>query len=127
MRQLTPPIVILALNLDTIEKELKLINDWGFKAKSVKGFYKGRGENSYVLEINDYNHLKIAETLATSNGQECILYSDDFRKTWLIYTNGERKYLGILHSVSEQEALKYDGYTFDHSTSSYWITDNENS
>jgi len=121
MTNIKSPIVILALNIDTPEKELKLIQDWGFKAKYVIGYYNGKSENSYVLEVPYPENLRLAKVLADSYGQECILYADDFRRTKLIYSNGDTKDIGILQNVPETEIKPNESYTYD-SLTGYWVT-----
>jgi len=127
MTNIKSPIVILALNIDTLEsessyiKELKLIQDWGFKAKHVLGYYNGKSENSYVLEVPYLEDLSLAKALADSHDQECILYSDDFRRTQLIYSNGATKDIGILQNIPKTEIRFEEPYTYDLLTG-YWVT-----
>jgi len=121
MTNIKTPIVILALNIDTPEKELKLIQDWGFKAKHVVGYYNGQGENNYILEVPYLEDLSLAKALADSYDQECILYSDDFRRTKIIYSTGDTKDIGILQNVPKTEIRSGEPYTYD-SLTGYWIT-----
>ena len=121
------PIVILALNKDTISDdyiEIAEVLDL-YKIKRLKGKYThddGTGiiENSYIIPLL---HVTVSDCirLARDNKQESILYIDNQREAWLYYCNdGIWSHLGSFTRVSKDYALKQDNYTLDNSSNNYY-------
>lgn len=94
----------------------------GIPAKPLLGRHKGKSEYSFISRMNDFN--AIAPWL---NMEESILriHSFDARdrpKATLRYLDqGIEQDLGRMVSVSQDEALRQDAYTFDETYGTYIV------
>jgi len=123
MKELLPEIVILALNTDTVPKELSFLQAHGFNPIHVQGVYKGISEDSYLIPIKGMEELERLKVIALQHGQESILYADETRTAKLLYlTTGEQVPLGTLQPIGEVEALNSLSYTYVPETNMYWGT-----
>jgi hypothetical protein len=123
MKELLPEIVILALNTDTVPKELSFLQAHGFSPIHVQGVYKGTSEDSYLVPIKGTEELERLKVIALQHGQESILYADEARVAKLLYlTTGEQVPLGTLQPIGEIEALNSLSYTYVPETNTYWGT-----
>jgi hypothetical protein len=116
-------LVILALNLDSVEAEHKAISSFlgqGYKRQPLDGCYKGEVERSYILEVGSKS---LQDILAFSKeyNQESILYLDNQRLATLIYSMDNMTSLGLFKGVSEAHAKSKDAYTFNPITNTYYI------
>jgi hypothetical protein len=92
----------------------------GFKA--VAGCYKGKLERSYVMTVENY-----ALITGWTKGQESVLFLSPVRENGqreaklLDYRDNDIIPLGIWRAVSEAEAHKYDGWTFDPAEGQHYV------
>jgi hypothetical protein len=100
--------------------------------KPLKGMYNGRVEDSFIINA-DYLHTVM--THGWLAGQESVMVlgitdSRDRRPAHLMYLSDDgdmshgkaNKPLGVLQSVSREEAQAQDNYTLDLTTGEYYIT-----
>jgi hypothetical protein len=118
-------LVILALNLDSIEAEHNAISKflgYEYERPALDGCYKGEVERSYILEVNGKD---LTDILAFSKeyNQESILYLDNQRLATLIYSMDNMVSLGLFKGVSEAHAKSKDAYTFNPLTLTYYIAE----
>jgi len=94
-----------------------MLSSLGVMFKVVQGFYKGQAELSFLILDSDLGK-RAAMMMLTEYNQECILYSDGFRSTSLIFPDGTEKVLGTLIRVTNTQGL--DSYTIDPETGQAW-------
>jgi hypothetical protein len=117
-------LVILALNLDSVEAEHNAISKflgYDYERPALDGCYKGEVERSYILEV-DGNLFSIL-AFAKEYNQESILYLDNQRLATLIYSMDNMVSLGLFKGVSEAHAKAKDAYTFNPLTLTYYIAE----
>lgn len=117
------PIVILALNQDTIKADKGLLSTFTgseFTNSHMVGSYKGKEEPSYILDVIQYGLDNIIK-LAKEHKQECILYLDNERSAYLYYDVNKFEHIGTFKAVHKDEALKHDGWTLNPETNQYYI------
>ena len=125
MRAMIHPFVILALNNESAEQDMAVLNEHGFRFKHVDGVYKGEKENSYIIPLShdedlaNFN-LSVLRSLALTYNQECILRVHSDGSAYLINTDkcsvskyGHESYIGQWREVSRHHAEALDGYTYD--------------
>ena len=117
------PIVILAINTDSYENDIKAIQEYfpDYNRLAIHGVYKGVSELSYIIEVDD--NLADIQALANKYDQECILYLDNQREATLMYGDGKKEYIGSFKSASKQLAQTKDSYTFNPNTGVYYIVE----
>lgn len=119
------PIVILAINTDSYENDIKAIQEflpnYNYSRLAMHGVYKGVSELSYIIEVDD--NLDDIQALANKYNQECILYLDNQREASLIHSDGKKEYIGSFRSASKQLAQTKDNYTFNPKTGVYYIVE----
>jgi len=106
------PLYILALNTGSREEdELTFVRAFGMQPRHVIGRYQGEDEDSYILSASHATREHVL-TIAKEYGQEGVLYLDNQRSAWLLYTdNQEDEYIGEFVSTSKENAEKQDAYT----------------
>lgn len=103
----------------------RTLENLGVSFKKVKGCYKGVEETAFV--INYDNYTQTLENLLTHDCQESILVlgtSDarDKRPAELVFLeSGQRRGIGLMQSVSEEEAKAQDAWTYDKLQNKYFI------
>ena len=99
------------------------------RMKTLIGSYLGVMEYSFVLNEADFNNH--VATMGFTSGQESILkLTNTFngrtsKRTLasLVYSSGDIEQLGELKSVSKDDALSEDGWTYDPTTNQYFIVE----
>ena len=125
--KLDPHLIIMTLSLPAGSNEQLRLGDLvGLKAIPVLGAYKGVKERSYMMVCHNNDDIELRIDRAITYGrlynQESILYSDQYRNTWLIDCNtAERTNIGTLQETSMDVALHGGNYTYVPQTQSYWI------
>lgn len=122
---------------DIRENFLTFLNNLNILHKQVKGCYKGQTEFAWIVKRHDFELIRL-KTYWTEK-QESVLYvSKPFRdplagrftstrsamvsRATLHFLNDGREVdLGILRTVSREEALKQDAYTYCPLTGLYWV------
>lgn len=114
-------VVILSAELSSLskkenERRSELLNDMlvelNFSFNPALGVYKGVGESSFVVLINDGADLETLKNFAfKSFNQESILHQDANQEAFLIYQNRTMERLGRLEQISKDEAEKLVAYT----------------
>lgn len=129
MNTFTPVVILSPEKNDTTEnnqiRHLNLqafLKQQYFSFKTVKGMYKGKVENSYVITLKNEECLSMIKAALFNYpfGQESILYVDANRAAKLIYHSGEEKELGRFKPVDKSVASKLDAYTYDHNNDTYY-------
>jgi len=129
IQNLKLPIVIMAFNMHS-----DLIDDMayayhalpGYELKQVLGCFAGHQEAAYMITLSRDQidrEAQLSELVQSGkfHGQDCILYSDEYRATELIdCETGDITEIGTLVEVTEEEAKACQGYTFEPLTSTYW-------
>lgn len=114
------PIVILALNNETKEKDTQALVNAGLELiVPLMGSYKGIEERSYMVPMSEHG---TALRVAREHNQESILtrYSDG--SVYLYYLDtSEQVYLGTFHAVSEAEAKAQDAWTYRPDLNQFYI------
>lgn len=97
--------------------------------QKIVGSYKGTIEQSFIINANDF---KLITHLLRDNQQETYLYLTNhkhgLRKAYLVPSEkplreaeSVRHFLGYLRSVSKEEALKQDAWSFRPDLDQFWI------
>lgn len=86
--------------------------------KQVRGSWQGVEEDSFVVN-GDAEHLT---KLATSFGQDSILWLDTNRRAYLLHKDKPEHldYLGRLVAVTEAVAKEQEGWTYDKKSGQYY-------
>lgn len=123
------PLILLALNSasDLEEKGILEGHFPGRKVKHVKGAWKGKEEDSYLIETDLYNQedLEQARAICRVYDQEAFLYLDNQRNAYLYskddsdFNMGRHK--GHFVTAGVYFAKQHGNYTFDPSTETYWV------
>ena len=121
MRQPLRPFYIFALNTNE-EYEKNILCHEGLtntQFKELQGMYKGKSEISYLVDADFEN---IAKKLAKEYNQETILYVDETRDTFLLWTKDwSQEKLGKWQRVNN--VLGRDNYTIDLSTGVAYVAE----
>lgn len=93
-------------------------------AIQCEGKYKNTVETSWIITYEEYQLLK--QNTNFLEGQECVLVIPPENKLrwnpcFFEYPNGEKREVGRLVEVSEEEATKSEGYTKVLETGRYFI------
>jgi len=129
-QNLHTPIIMMAFNWSELPAVDMVYADHilsEYQHKSIDGVYQGTTEPAYLINLitevlQREQQIDNLITLGQLHQQECILYSDEYRETWLIdCMTSERTNIGKLKQVAKREALSSDNHTFDPSTNTYWI------
>ena len=88
--------------------------------KALKGCYKGVTEDSFLISLRDYEKVR-----EWTQDEDSVLYlgmtnARNQRPAFLEYSDGIIEDLGLFTSVSRDEALKCDGWTYDPTTDIYY-------
>lgn len=122
-------------NVHTLAKFLrhmdtqKALGNMEGRMKTLIGSYLGVMEYSFVCNEADFNNH--VATMGFTSGQESILkLTNTFngrtsKRTLasLVYSSGDIEQLGELKSVSKDDALSEDGWTYDPTTNQYFIVE----
>jgi len=93
----------------------------GLMYKKVKGVYKGRAGESFVVTTPTASDELAVYKLAEYFGQESVLFVNKLRDAELYnFTEDQFELLGKLTAVSESAAKSSDSYTFDPISGSYF-------
>lgn len=117
--------IILAMNTGNEEGEANRLRALNIDFKCLEGVYNGMSESNWLCIINSKSDYIKLRDLAIEFNQECILYSNEDRDSWLIntkYSIGEMRYIGKMQCVSKLEAINHSGYTYDAKYGRYYIT-----
>lgn len=93
-------------------------NNVGYK--ELIGVYKGQEEKS--LLVTAIHEDKVKELCKQFN-QECYLYSDSDRNTFLCYPDNKVINIGTLKSTTKDIAITKDSYSYDPEYNMYWIAE----
>ena len=111
MRHIPEPILIFSVYRDTESQETNEVAHYaamavleGAKAAFIEldGFYNRQREKSFLLQGWELRGL--IETLCHAYKQECYLEAHGDRFATLCFQNGERRNVGYIVAVSEEEA-----------------------
>jgi hypothetical protein len=108
-------LYIISAKTSTKDRTLELRQDLkacNVKFKEVIGVYKSEEEVSFVCVSSGPRDILFYELLMEKYEQECILFSNMFRESELVYPSGVREYIGRLVCVPKSEAVKLDCYTY---------------
>lgn len=115
-------------NYANFEETRQLLESKQIPFKVIEGCYKYEDgtickENSFmVVDDNNESIVRLISSIATRYNQESVLWSDSNRDCLLYYPkNNITDSLGKLMSVSKQEALNSNAYSYDPSTDTYWV------
>jgi len=123
------PIVIMAFSMfdDLIDDCAYAYHALpGYELKQVLGCFNGHQEAAYMITLSRDQidrEAQLSELVQSGkfHGQDCILYSDEYRATELIdCETGEITEIGTLVQIPEEEAKTCHGYTLEPETSTYW-------
>jgi len=122
------PCFIFAVNHSTQEQDLKYIQSMlpeGVKVIECLGSWKGEQEYSYIVSAA---HVLPVFLMAKERNQESVLYLDNERSATLVYGFQDDQELveepvGTLREVSEQEAMKHDGWTKRIDSGQYFVVE----
>ena len=132
MRERIVPFVVIALNNDSAEQDMVVLNEHGFRFKHVNVVYKGEKENSYIIPLSRDENLadfdtSVLRSLALTSNKECILRVHPDGSAYLVNTDkcsvaryGRETYIGQWQEVSRHHAESLEGYTFDPETGRYF-------
>lgn len=130
-QNLKTPIIMLALNRSA---DLKTDREYaeqamrGIAFEQVVGHYEGQKEPAYMIPLDrplKQRERQINELLALAklHNQECILYSDEYRQTMLIFCgDGSRVNVGKLVRITADQARELENYTYVPFAGTYWAT-----
>ncbi len=125
-------IVILSAELATSTKEANAfrtdalqdeLEDRDFAYKIADGFYFGKGEVAFIVEVEDDHRFDLILDMADFFNQESVLHIDRARNAQLIFLHqrwSKMLPLGKLTAVSKEIALQNECYTL--SDGVYFIT-----
>jgi len=102
-----------------LERQLKASP---FAFKYVVGYYKGFREDAFLVTLDHCENASFIQDLGKAFEQDCVFFSDEERNSWVINKEGERLNVGHFHSVSKDEALSKEYFTYDPGSKTYWIT-----
>jgi len=85
------------------------------------GSYKGELELSFIMRISDF---KVVVDAGFVDGEESFVEFSECNKRYadLVWKDGVRQGLGSLKSVTKEEAMKHDSWTYRPDMNTYWIT-----
>lgn len=90
----------------------KMLFDIGVAFNSVKDFYDGHKEVSFLVEVKNNAQVEAIKGFAfNSFEQESILYQETSGLCSLLFSNGKVEKLGHMHEVTEKEARENVAYT----------------
>ena len=100
------------VNQDRTTLLRNMLIDIGLPFRSVRGFYKGTMEHSFLVVINDMTLFETVRDFAFKTfEQESILYQESSGLCSLIYNDETVQNLGKMHLVNEETAKMKDSYT----------------
>jgi len=101
--------IVSSNNLDKLQADLSY---YGFNYKQITGCYQGVLETScLVVCANPQDEVNLNQ-LACNHKQECWLFSDRDRSSYLHYTDGRPdEYIGRLVNVPDWELNSLDNYS----------------
>lgn len=108
-------------NQDNTQGVLNILDFFNIGHKVLKGVYQGISEDS-ILVLDTPENRSMVEEFCSQFNQECYLYSDTERDSFLVYPDNSMVSIGTLKPVSKDLASKQDGYSLDVTTNTYWIT-----
>lgn len=85
------------------------------------GSYKGEIEPSFLMRFDDFQEHVIGRGFVEN--QESILRVSECNKQYaeLVYADQSRESIGSLKSVSKDEAMKHDAWTYRPDLNIYWV------
>lgn len=105
-------------------RELKVsLSALGANFTPVKGKYKGKTEDSFMVHLEDNIDVKTLLGLGLHFNQECIMWIGDKQQAYLLGFENGMKYtteLGIFHEIDEKEAKILEASTYIPSTKKYY-------
>lgn len=110
-------------------KAFDVLRREGVQFHVVRGGYKGRIEETFMLYTNNAEehaaHLALGMDLARSFKQDAVLeIANDDTATLHRFAEGySAKQVGTWKEVTKEEALRRDGYTCDPFSGRYFIVD----
>jgi len=108
-------------NMNDLPLFLYAIRDCNYK--HLVGSRKGNMEHSFLLDEKAFKFAREARFL---DKQEAFLRLEDKQKNgrrlaFLEYQYGSKEYIGLFQSVSRDEAMQQDGWTYDIESGIYYI------
>jgi hypothetical protein len=105
-------------NIDTA----RAIGDLNSSFIQCIGSYKGKLENSFILDESDYK--RFVEEKGFTLGQETVLVvpGNTRQNCTLLYNDCSYIELGPMRKFTKEEALKLEAWTYVIATDSYWST-----
>ncbi len=98
----------------------------GIAFKELLGFYKGKAEESFIINENDFIKYDIDSLVFDYYNQESILIIDNCKhgvyEATLVYNKGNQERIGYLREVSKRYALTQDCYSYDETQGKYFAT-----
>lgn len=128
-QNLKTPIIMLAFNRSELPEADKTYANHvltSYPFKQIQGHYNGSSEPAYIISLATHlieRERQILEllSLGRKHSQECILYSDEYRDTWLIdCKTSTRTPIGKLSQITEQQTKQLNSFTVDRSNNTYW-------
>jgi hypothetical protein len=90
----------------------KMLFDIGVPFNSVRGYYDGHSEASFLVEVKNNAQVEAIKGFAfNSFEQESILYQETSGLCSLLFSDGKIHKLGNMHEVKESEAKENVAYT----------------
>lgn len=94
----------------------------GIPFKSLKGSYRGRIEDSFIVAATNFPKVR-----KWADEQESVLHlgpcdARDRRPATLIYQQGGREHLGLFRACGRNEALARSSWTYDPTQDLYFVT-----
>lgn len=111
------PVVIFAVN--DADHAAAWLGQHNVPFKQVEGYYKGEYENSFVVGAK---YAEYALQLAAAEGQDTMLYLDEYRKASLVQvdTGTQLEPFGQWQAAPPHEARKVD-HTYDPLTGTWYV------
>lgn len=93
------------------------------KCIPLVGMYKGEHENSYICLSYDFNSFVLPMGFVT--GQESILRVSECNKKYtdlIMLQGGKQVHLGCMKSVTEEQAMREESWSYRPDLNQYFIT-----
>ena len=122
-----PRVVIMELNESNLEIEADILELYGIDRLTIKpviSSYKGIKNAAWVINARDDSTLNKCLAVAEIARQESVLIVRSDRSAYLYFVkDGKEQELGQFRSVPLSIAITKEGYTYDPSTSTYYVAE----
>lgn len=102
---------INSVNLRVHLETLQAMKSSGIPVLELQGRYNGVEELSIL--VSGFEYRQAVEHACKTFNQECYLESNSDRQTFLIYPSGKREFIGVLTSVSKDEAMASKSFSYN--------------